>query len=301
MGRVALGLASVWFQATGVVFFWGSTASAQVPVAPAGPPPSAPAESPPSAVAPPPVAPPPSTAQPAAPPPAPPPLEPPPAAPPPAPPAFLHTRPAPARAATVRSAAPAKIESTEEFLQRASPWVDFTLTSFWHEDRASNFLNFGVQVGGYFFERLRLSARFVTPLEDVSDDYSNYRDSSSSSSGSLVRQKAHDVSALYGASLGVIISNSRTFAFGPSLLMLRTDVPAYGTVVELLLPFEWTTRKNLRVAFELGLGHAFGGTLISRCRTLTSPSVSCGSIEKDRPGGTAVLFQYSMGYALGGL
>ena len=43
------------------------------------------------------------------------------------------------------------------------------------EDRVSNFLNLGVQVGGYVLERLRVSVRMVTPLEDVSDDYSKGR------------------------------------------------------------------------------------------------------------------------------
>jgi hypothetical protein len=186
----------------------------------------------------------------------------------------------------------------EDFVLRSSPWVDFSLTSFWMEDRVGNFLNLGVQVGGYFFDRLRVSARMVTPLEDVTDGYSNY---SYYGSGELRRVDSRQMSVLYGASVGLLITSSKSFAFGPSLGLLHTDVNAYGSAVLLTLPFEWTTRKNLRVGFELSLGHAFSGSVRQQCRSSTSPVTDCGSSDLDRPGGTAVLFQYYMGWSLGHL
>jgi hypothetical protein len=205
---------------------------------------------------------------------------------------------------TPKASAAIKKESTEEFLARASPWVDLTLTSFWHEDRVGNFLNLGVQAGGYFFGRLRLSARFVMPLERTTDDISAVRTIALSDGSSVtVRRKARDMSALYGASVGLVVTNSRTFVFGPSVAFFRTDVSAYGNAVELLLPFEWTTRKNLRVAFEVAIGHAFGGT-IEGCRYDFFSGSSCNSSSPDRTeraGGLAVLFQYSMGWSLGSL
>jgi hypothetical protein len=109
------------------------------------------------------------------------------------------------------------------------------------------------------------------------------------------------MSMLYGVSAGLLITNSRSFVFGPSVELQRTDVEAYGTTLAFGLPFEWTTRRNLRVGFELAIGHSFGGSLNDRCETFTSVVTSCGSRSSDRPSGTSVLFQYYMGWALGGL
>jgi hypothetical protein len=186
-------------------------------------------------------------------------------------------------------------------MERGSPWVDFTLTSFYMENRAGNFLNFGVQFGGYFFERLRLTGRFVVPLEDVNDDLSNYYSSGTNGSGAFRRVDARSMSVLYGVSAGLLVTNSRSFVFGPSVELQRTDVEAYGTTLAFGLPFEWTTRRNLRVGFELAIGHSFGGSVHEVCRTFSSPVTSCGSRTADRPSGTSVLFQYNMGWALGSL
>ncbi len=168
------------------------------------------------------------------------------------------------------------------------------------EDRVGNFLNLGVQFGGYVFERLRVSARMITPLEDVSDGYNNYSYAGSNGSGSFERVGARSMSVLYGASLGLLITNSKTFVFGPSLQFQRTDVSAYGSALALGLPFEWTTQRNLRVGFELGFGHAFGGNVRLVCRNFVT-NTSCGNQTADRPSGTTVLFQYSMGWSLGSL
>lgn len=188
-----------------------------------------------------------------------------------------------------------------DFVLRSSPWVDFTLTSFHLEDRTGNFLNLGMQFGGYLFERLRVAGRIVTPLEDVADGYSTYGVGQSNGVQTFERVKARSMSLLYAVSAGLLITNSRTFAFGPSVEFQRTDVAAYGSAVSLGLPFEWTTPRNLRVGFEFALGHAFGGTLREACRTATAPAVSCGIRTTDRPSGTAVLVQYYMGWSLGAL
>ena len=211
-------------------------------------------------------------------------------------PSFLH-RP------TEPAVKPAPVGPDEDFLKRASPWVDFSLTSFYLDARVGNFLNLGVQFGAYAFDRLRLSARLVTPLEDVNDGYRKYSSSVPVASGSAfsTRLGSRSMSVLYGASAGVIVTNSRAFVFGPSLGFLRTDVEDYGTAVVLSLPFEWTTRRSLRIGFELALGHAVGGSFRSVCATSTAPVTSCGIQRGDRPGGTTVLFQFNMGWALGAL
>jgi hypothetical protein len=304
-------------------FLWSPGLLAQVPLpaAPARPdnPPAAPASPPAGEPAmPPPPTPPPPTAPP---PPkaasAPPPLDPPPAnVEPPSRPAFLHTReemehikgelPArdrPAPSQPVQTPTVAK-ESPVDFVRRSSPWVDFSLTSFWMDDRVGNFLNFGVQVGGYLFNRLRVSGRLVAPLEEVSDGYYSYNDyylggSSGSSYNSIDSRK---VSVLYGASAGLMVTNSRAFVFGPGVTLLRTDVEAYGTAIYLTLPFEWTTQRNLRIGFELGLGRAVGGKVRKVCRnSSTTPPTACGIQPIDRPDGTALLAQFYMGWSLGSL
>ncbi len=250
--------------------------------------------------------------------PPPPPLYPPPSAEPPSRPSFLKTREEVSRERPARELPPRRRLDAEsdvpparapvvldkglpkDFVLTASPWVDLTFTNFWMSDRTDNFLNLGVQVGGYFFERLRLSARFVVPLEEASDEFYEY-DSFASSGAAPQRVSSRSVSLLYGLTAGLILANSRTFLFAPGLTLWRTDVNDYGTTGALSLPFEWTTHRHLRVGFELALGHSFGGSQAQTCRTATFSAAMCGPDEVSRPGGTAVLLQYHMGWALSGL
>ncbi len=172
------------------------------------------------------------------------------------------------------------------------------------KDRVGNFLNFGVQAGGYLFGHLRLSARLVAPMEEVRDNRSSA--SSFSGSGAIFRvdskAPSRSMAVLYGASVGLVVSNDRSFVFGPNIGFVRTDVEDYGTAVILGLPFEWTTSRNLRVGFELALGHASGGTERSACTTNTSGiTMGCGTSTADRQGGTTVVFSYYMGWSLGRL
>jgi len=138
------------------------------------------------------------------------------------------------------------------------------------------------------------------PLEEASDQFNEY-DSFGSSGASSERVQSRSVSMLYGLTAGLILSNSRTFLFAPGLTLWRTDVNDYGTTGALSLPFEWTTHRRLRVGFELALGHSFGGSQARNCRTPTFSPAVCGPDRVDRPGGTAVLLQYHMGWALSGL
>jgi hypothetical protein len=241
----------------------------------------------------------------------PPPLEPPPVNEPTSRPPFLHTREEMERMDRGRSArerpakgpmaAPAVSgRSSPDYVRRASPWIDFALTNFYLDDRVDNFFNLGVQVGAYLFEHLRVSGRLVAPLEEVRDSHPYYS-TRTSSRGSYHLVDSRSISVLYGASVGLVITNSRSFVFGPSIALLRTDVEAYGSAWFVTLPFEWTTQRNLRIGFEFGLGHAFDGKVREACLTNTSPTLGCGVVEVDRPGGTALLAQFYMGWALGKL
>lgn len=282
MGSSALGLARVTLLSA-LALLWALPAFAQVPAAEPAPGAAPPPPPPPQTVPPPP---PPPQAM--------PPLQP---APPPQPtkrPAFLHTREEMERIDRA-PAAPAPAPRREaprtktDFFDRATPWVDFALTSYYLEDRVDNVLNLGVQAGAYLFEHLRVSARLVAPLEATGDSYHRY-------DSGFDRVKSRDISLLYGLSVGLVMSNGRAFAFGPSVALLRTDVEAYGSAWFVTLPFEWTTARNLRMGFELGLGHAFGGEQRQACS-----SSNCGISLVDRPGGTSLLGQFNVGYALGSL
>jgi hypothetical protein len=179
-----------------------------------------------------------------------------------------------------------------------TPWVDFSLTNFYMDERTDNFLNLGVQVGAYLIDRIRLSARLVAPLEQAGDSYNEYgSDDFNFPTTSYEPIDSRSVAVLYGLTFGLILSNSRTFVFAPGLALWRTDVSDYGTTGALSLPFEWTTHRRLRIGFELALGHSFGGEVQRQC-LLPSGSTSCGVETEDRPGGTAILAQFQMGWAL---
>jgi hypothetical protein len=202
------------------------------------------------------------------------------------------------------AAGPTARTAHQEFVARASPWVDLSLGSFYLEDRVGNFLNFGVQVGGYLFEHVRVSARLLAPTEEVRDQSSNF--SSFSGDGltffSTTQAPSRSMSVLYGASVGFVLSNDRSFVFGPNIGFVRTDVEDYGTAVVVGLPFEWTTGRRLRVGFELSIGRASGGTALSRCTASSgATTASCGLISREREAGTAVMLSYNMGWALGRL
>jgi hypothetical protein len=99
-----------------------------------------------------------------------------------------------------------------------------------------------------------------------------------------------------------MVTNSKTFVFGPSLALLRTDVEDYGSALQLAFPFEWPSRRNLRVGFEFAIGYAFGGHARQVCTTFTgSLATSCGNRTVERGTSPAILVQFNMGWSLGSL
>jgi hypothetical protein len=294
MGSQVLGSALVW----PAVFLWGRVAFAQP-----APEPIQLEESPPAGQA----AGPSTSAE-------PPPLDPPPPADAPAKrPAFLHTREEMQEIAPEAKLPPAPPPVHRPmgapdpgFVARSSPWIDMSLTSFYMNDRVDNFLNLGVQVGGYLFEHLRVSGRLVAPLEQVRDSRGGDFATPPIGFGNFRFEEdvpSRAASLLYGGSVGLVISNDRSFVFGPSLAFMRSDVEDYGTAVMVALPFEWTTAKNLRIGFELALGQATGGTRRAVCVQSNNNGTAerCGMVEREREGGAAVFFQYYMGWSLGRL
>jgi hypothetical protein len=181
---------------------------------------------------------------------------------------------------------------SEDFAIQSSPWVDVTLTSLWLEERTSGFWNVGVQPGGYLFERLRWSVRLVVPLGHAEDEAYN----ASTGVSTATALNSREVSVFYGASLGVVVAATRSFAFAPSLFILRTDVGDYGTSVGLALPFDWVTSRSMRVGFEFDAGSSFGGQVHFSCQP---SSVACSPSQSNRPTGTAIGLQFYMGWSLG--
>lgn len=166
------------------------------------------------------------------------------------------------------------------------------------ERRASNFLNLGVQIGGYFLERVRLSARLVAPLQEVEDDrYAvDFLDTSRARA-----MPSPSLAVLYGASVGIVLGHTSSFVFAPGLLAMRSDVSDYGTMASLSLPFEWTTARHLRIGFELAVGQAVGGSQPVLCAPPPGASAAPCRSENDRRAGTAVLLQFYLGWSLGGV
>jgi len=185
----------------------------------------------------------------------------------------------------------------------ASPWVDFTFTNFWLDERVRSYLNFGAQLGAYVGGRVRLSVRLVAPVEQVEDartDADYYR-GGVGTSDTYIDVPSRAMSVLYGATVGIVVANSRSFVFAPGVSLVRTDVSDYGSAFALSMPFEWTTRRHMRWGFELAVGHAFGGSVDRVCQRATTTLTYCGKDEDQRPGGTTILLQFQMGWALSNL
>lgn len=195
----------------------------------------------------------------------------------------------------------AQATEPEDAVLTDSPWVDLTLANVWFDERTSNFWNFGVQAGGYLFERLRISGRLVVPAGTASDEYDGGDSWNSNGPLSGARVPAPDVSAFYGGSLGVVVTNGKRFVFSPGVLFMRTDVSDYGSVVGVGLPFEWTTARSMRLGFEFGVGHSFGGHVEYTCANYGPQGDSCELVEEKRPSGTAILLQFYLGWAMGKL
>jgi hypothetical protein len=288
LGRCALGLG--WALAS---WLSSSVALGQVPVGAPPPPPAPPPSAAEAPLAPPPPRPIGVEAPLASPPP--PAAEPAPAAPPlPAP-----ASPPPALGAGKSLHEP---ELPSDYVLGTSPWVDFGLTSFWMDERADQFLNLSVQAGGYLANRLRVAARLTAPLAEPKDKFGDSNNPPPILlSTSYEPIDSRSPSLLFGASLGVVIANTKSFVLAPGLLVARTDVNDYGTVVALAVPFEWTTARHLRMGFEADLGSALGGSARRQCRQNIPPGGTCSNDRVDRPAGLAVLMQFQMGWALAGI
>ena len=198
------------------------------------------------------------------------------------------------------TASPQATAVPPDFWARSSPWVDVTFAGLSMDNRVTNLLSVGVQGGAYLFKHLRLSARLAVPFKNAADDYPRVTPPSHEDGNDLLNLRSRDISVLYGASVGLIVTNSKTVVFGPGITLLRSDVADYGTSLAFALPFEWTTAQGLRIGAEVGVGHAFGGSVRQTCDPDVIPG-GCVTYRIDREGGMTLLAQLSIGWALGSL
>lgn len=279
-----------WCGAGTSVFLFAFGAAAQTSTGAFPPVPSAPAVAPPPAPA---AAPTPAeTAAPAATPPPAPPVA---AAPAPAPSApYLYPQGYQSYYPPARSAP----RLAEDAAVRTSPFVDVTMASIAWQNRFSQFLTVGGQLGMYLGGRVRVAVNALVPATQLRDNFS-YDHSDGDGDYTLVPAK--DVSVIFGASAGYVVLSTPTFVFAPGVAFSHTNVANYGSSLAFSMPFDWVTEGGLRVGFELQGGRTIGGVYRVECISALSgiPS-NCSSgptqIDRDRPGGTSILVQFQLGF-----
>jgi len=235
------------------------------------------------------------TAVPAPAPPSPAPQPPAPQSPPPnyaaAPPGYAP-QPSPVVAPTYSFAEAPRFVLPEDAAVRSSPFIDATISLISLEDRFLDPLVFGIGVGAYLGQRVRLVARLEMPsTDDSSSDYDyngDYLDGYTSRSPGAV-------TLVYGGSVGIVAASSAAFVFSPGLTFLRTDVGEYGNMLGVAIPFEWTTSKGLRFGLEVGFGRTFGGTQTLVCTFGTSCEAG-NEVERDRDDARAFTLRFEMGF-----
>jgi hypothetical protein len=174
-----------------------------------------------------------------------------------------------------------------------SPFFDVTLGGVFLEERFSDPLVIGLQGGVYLGDIVRLALRAEMPSSDARDEASGTR----SNTYSLYATDSESPKFLYGGSLGISLVNSSNFAFSPGIMLMRSDVGDYGTVLGASLPFEWVTSRGLRFGLEVSLGRAFGGTVHYECPLGGCPAEALE--DTDRKAGRALGLRFAIGYGIG--
>ena len=228
---------------------------------------AAPASAPPSAPAPPP------------PPPPPPYPAPYPYPPPPPPPGYaygLYYPPPPP--------APPPLRYPDDAAVSSSPFFDAVVLAADWQHRFSESMNLGAQAGLYVVGRVRLTAKMAFVAESVGDQQADY--------GSGTK----DPSFIYAFSAGVAALRTPTFVLSPGLMLARTDVADYGTMLGVSLPFDWVTNGAVRLGFEGGAGVALGGKTAVNCST--PGAADCGQSPRyeNRDAGVALWLQFQIGF-----
>ena len=113
------------------------------------------------------------------------------------------------------------------------------------DERFSDGLMLGGQVGGYVANRLRLTARFIVPTDPSSES------SQSRVTGWSYEDELPDF--MFGATVGVVVSQRSSFVFSPGLMLHRTNLASHGTIFGANFPFEWVLRGGVRFGLEASM------------------------------------------------
>jgi len=145
-------------------------------------------------------------------------------------------------------------------------------------------VSLGAQAGVYLAERARLTAKIAFPTESWDDQQADF------GSG------AKNPSFFYAFSAGFAALRTPTFAMSPGLMLARTDVSDYGTMIGLSLPLDWVTSSGMRLGLEGGLGRAFGGRSATSCATPGAADCNQRARYEDRQSGAALWLQFQIGF-----
>lgn len=140
-----------------------------------------------------------------------------------------------------------------------TPFINFMAGSMSAGGRFDSGLYVGTELGGFWRGRLRASLRAALPF-GVSQPYGEQL-----ANREFWALRSSKPALLWGPSVGVVIYSGRGFTLSVTGNFTRTDVGAYGNLLGVALPFEWVTRRGLRVGFEPGVMRGIGGEVQGRC------------------------------------
>jgi hypothetical protein len=166
----------------------------------------------------------------------------------------------------------------------STPFFDAIVVAADWQHRFSESVNVGAQAGVYVAGRARLTAKIAFPTEGTADEQVDF------GSG------AKAPSFFYAFSAGFAALRTPTFVMSPGLMLARTDVGDYGTMVGFGLALDWVTRSGLRLGLEGGLGRAFGGRTAVSCTNAGAADCNQQSRYKDREPGVAGWLQFQLGF-----
>jgi hypothetical protein len=175
---------------------------------------------------------------------------------------------------------------------KSSPFLDATLSGMWLEQRFGDPIVFGLQGGAYFAQAVRFVLRLEMPSKSATDEFRLDYDQTSNTN--YFHRDSKAVSLLYGATVGVVAASGEGFVFAPGVVLQRSDVEDYGTMLGIAMPFEWVTQRGLRFGLEVDLGRAFGGTVHYTCNS--SPCATGPTFDGNRGAGRAFALRFQMGF-----
>jgi len=162
----------------------------------------------------------------------------------------------------------------------STPFFDAILVAADWKNRISESVSVGAQAGVFVARRVRLTAKIAFPTDQAEDFGSGTK----------------NPSIIYAFSAGYAAVSLPTFVMSPGLMLARTDVGDYGTMLGLSVPLDWVMKSGLRLGLEGGLGRAFGGQRVISCNT--PGAAECGQQPQytDREGGSALWLQFQIGF-----